>query len=49
MTLKECLTTTLVLTLPDPKLDYLVYIVALKKSLGCVLMQDRKVIAYASR
>ena len=43
------ITTTLVLTLPDPILDYTVYNDASKKGLGCVLMQDRKVIAYASR
>ncbi|XP_057538116.1 uncharacterized protein LOC130815644 [Amaranthus tricolor] len=49
MTLKERLTTAPVLTLPDPKLDYTVYSDASKKGLGCVLMQDRKVIAYASR
>ena len=47
MTLKERLTTAPVLTLPDPKLDYTVYSDASKKGLGCVLMQDRKVIAYA--
>ena len=49
MTLKQRLTTVPVLTPPDPKLDYTVYSDALKKGLGCVLMQDRKVIAYASR
>ena len=49
MTLKERLTTTPVLTLPDPKLDYTFYYDASKKGLGCVPMKDRKVIAYASR
>ncbi|XP_057548118.1 uncharacterized mitochondrial protein AtMg00860-like [Amaranthus tricolor] len=49
MTMKEMLTTALILTLPNPKLDYIVYSDALKKGLGCVLMQDRKVIAYASQ
>ena len=48
ITLKERLTTTLVLTLPDPKLDYVVYSDASKKGLGCVLRQYRKVIAHAS-
>ena len=36
-----------VLTLPGPKLDYLVYSDASKKGLGCVLMEDFKVITYA--
>ena len=49
MILKERLTTTPVLTLPDPKLDYTFYYDASKKGLGCVPMKDRKVIAYASR
>lgn len=44
-TLKERLTTTFVLTLPNPKLDYSVYSDTSKKDLGCVLMQDCKVIA----
>ena len=49
VTLKKRLTTTLILTFPDPMSDYTVYTDASKKSLGCMLMQDRKVIAYASR
>ncbi|XP_057529736.1 uncharacterized protein LOC130808273 [Amaranthus tricolor] len=43
------LTTAPVLTLPDPMSDYTVYSDASKKGLGCVLMQDHKVITYASR
>ena len=49
MTLKERLRTDPVLTLHDPKLDYIVYTDTSKKGLGCVLMQECKVIAYASR
>ena len=49
LTLKERLTTAHVLTLPDPMSDYTVYSDALKKGLGCVPMQERKVIVYASR
>ena len=49
MILKERLTTTLILTLLDLKLDYTVYSDASKKRLGCGLMQDCKVIAYASQ
>ena len=47
--LKERLTTAPILTLPDSTSEYLVYSDASKNGLGCVLMQDRKVIAYASR
>lgn len=47
--LKERLTTAPVLTLPDPTLEYLVYSDASKHGLGCILMQERKVIAHASR
>ncbi|KAK1668048.1 hypothetical protein QYE76_056207 [Lolium multiflorum] len=48
-TLKEKLTTAPVLAVPEPGKDYTVYCDASKNGLGCVLMQDRKVIAYGSR
>jgi hypothetical protein len=48
-TLKEKLTTAPVLAVPETGKDYTVYCDASKNRLGCVLMQDRKVIAYGSR
>ena len=48
VTLRERLITDPVLTLPDPKLEYLVSSDASQKGLGFVLMHDRRVIAYAS-
>ena len=48
-TLKGRLTTAPVLTLPDGSDSYDVYSDASKNGLGCVLMQNGKVIAYASR
>jgi hypothetical protein len=47
--LKTRLTTTPVLTLPDIRKDFVVYCDAFRQGLGCVLMQDGKVVAYASR
>ncbi|WVZ85174.1 hypothetical protein U9M48_032124 [Paspalum notatum var. saurae] len=47
--LKKRLTTAPVLTLPDLTKSFTVYCDASKKGLGCVLMQEGKVIAYASR
>ena len=47
--LKACLTSVPVLTLPTSDGEFVVYSNASKKGLGCVLMQHRKVIAYASR
>ncbi|XP_055960122.1 uncharacterized protein LOC130014968 [Mercurialis annua] len=47
--LKDCLTSASVLTLPVTGLGYVVYSDASKNGLGCVLMQQRKVIGYASR
>jgi hypothetical protein len=47
--LKKRLTTAPVLTLPDFKKDFVVYCDASKQGLGCVLMQEGKVVAYASR
>jgi hypothetical protein len=46
---KDKLTTTLVLAVPKTGKDYTVYCDASKNGLGCVLMQDRKVITYGSR
>jgi len=47
--LKRRLTTALVLTLPSGTKGFVIYSDASGKGLGCVLMQHRKVIAYASR
>jgi hypothetical protein len=47
--LKKRLTTTPVLNLPDIQRDFVVYCDASRQGLGCVLMQDGKVVAYASR
>ena len=47
--LKELLTSALVLTLPSGDEEYTVYCDASRVGLGCVLMQNGKVIAYASR
>ncbi|WVZ80628.1 hypothetical protein U9M48_028087 [Paspalum notatum var. saurae] len=47
--LKRRLTTAPVLTLPDLTKSFTVYCDASKEGLGCVLMQEGKVIAYASR
>jgi len=38
-----------ILTLPEPGKCFIVYSDASRVGLGCVLMQDGKVIAYASR
>ena len=47
--LKNRLTTALVLTLPEGTKGFVVYCDASLVGLGCVLMQNGKVIAYASR
>ncbi|WVZ93543.1 hypothetical protein U9M48_039514 [Paspalum notatum var. saurae] len=47
--LKTRLTTTPVFTLPDLTKSFTVYCDASKEGLSCVLMQEGKVIAYASR
>jgi hypothetical protein len=47
--LKRRLTTAPVLTLPDIQRNFVVYCDASRQGLGCVLMQDGKVVAYASR
>ena len=46
--LRHRLTTAQVLTLPSGKDGYVVYNDASRQGLGCVLMQDGRVIAYAS-
>ncbi|WVZ80412.1 hypothetical protein U9M48_027885 [Paspalum notatum var. saurae] len=47
--LKKRLTTAPVLTLPDQQKKFIVYCDASRDGLGCVLMREGKVIAYASR
>ncbi|WVZ88925.1 hypothetical protein U9M48_035392 [Paspalum notatum var. saurae] len=47
--LKKRWTTAPVLTLPDQQKKFIVYCDALRDGLGCVLMQEGNVIAYASR
>ena len=47
--LRQRLTTAPVLALPSEKDGYVVYSDASKQGLGCVLMQNDRVIAYASR
>ena len=47
--LKHRLTTAPVLVIADLSRDLKVYCDASKMGLGCVLMQDKKVVAYASR
>ena len=46
--LKKRLITTPVLTIPNGEDDFVIYSDASGKGLGCVLMQNGKVIAYAS-
>ena len=47
--LKKRLTTAPILTLPDIYRSFDVYCDASRQGLGCVLMQDGKVVAYASQ
>jgi len=47
--LKKRLTTAPVLTLPNIHKDFVVFCNASRQCLGCVLMQDGKVVAYTSR
>jgi hypothetical protein len=47
--LKKRLTMTPVLTMPDMEKPFLIYCDASDQGLGCVLMQDGHVVAYASR
>ncbi|XP_073119677.1 uncharacterized mitochondrial protein AtMg00860-like [Henckelia pumila] len=48
-TVKKILASTPVLILPEEGKDFAIYSDASKGGLGCVLMQDGRVIAYASR
>jgi hypothetical protein len=47
--IKKKLTTMPVLTLPDIHQNFIIFCDASRQGLGCVLMQNEKVIAYASR
>ncbi|CAA0817348.1 Uncharacterized mitochondrial protein AtMg00860, partial [Striga hermonthica] len=47
--LKRRLATAPVLSIPDPTLEFTIYSDASKMGLGCVFMQQGKVVAYASR
>ena len=47
--LKQRLSTAPILTLPRPGIEYVVYTDASRRGLGAVLMQEGKVVAYASR
>ena len=47
--LKKCLTEALVLVQPESGKEFVFYSDASLSGLGCVLMQEGKVIAYASR
>ncbi|KAA0047372.1 pol protein [Cucumis melo var. makuwa] len=49
LNLEHKLVTAPVLTVPDGSWSFLIYSDASKKGLGCVLMQQGKVVAYASR
>jgi hypothetical protein len=46
--LKRRLTTASVLVLPDIHMDFTIYCDASRQGLGCVLMQEGRVVAYAS-
>ena len=48
-TLKKKLTSALVLTLPEGNEGFEVYSDAARQGLGCVLMQHKRVMAYASK
>jgi hypothetical protein len=47
--LKKRLTTTLVLMMPDMEKPFSIYCDVSSQGLGCVFMQDGRVVAYASR
>ena len=47
--MKSRLTLALVIALPNGKYGFVVYSDASRQGLGCVLMQNDRVIAYASR
>ncbi|CAA0838607.1 Uncharacterized mitochondrial protein AtMg00860, partial [Striga hermonthica] len=46
--LKRRLTSAPVLTIPDPSRSFTIFSDASRQGLGCVLMQDGQVVAYAS-
>jgi hypothetical protein len=46
--LKQRLTTTLILVMPNMEEQFLIYCDALGQGLKCVLMQDGHMVAYAS-
>ena len=46
--LKDMLTSTLILTLPSKNEGYTVYCDASRVGLGCVLMQNGRIVAYTS-
>ena len=47
--LNKCLVTSPMLVLPDQRKDYEVYCDASRRGLGAVLMQEGRVVSYASR
>jgi hypothetical protein len=47
--LKKRLTTALILVMPDMKKLFSIYCDVSGQGLGCVLMQDGRMVAYASR
>ena len=47
--MKNKLASALILVILDPEKEFVVYNDASKKGLGYILMQDGKVVAYASR
>jgi hypothetical protein len=47
--MKKRLTTTPVLVMPDMKKSFSIYCDASGQGLGCVLLKDGRVVAYASR
>ena len=47
--LKKCLVTSPVLILPDQRKDYEVYCDTSRRGLGAVLMEEGRVVSYASR
>jgi hypothetical protein len=47
--LKTRLTTAPIVALPDIHRSFIIYYDTSQQGLGCVLMQDDKVVAYASR
>ncbi|KAH9288261.1 hypothetical protein KI387_032378, partial [Taxus chinensis] len=48
-TLKECLTTTPILVVPNPQGDFFIFMDASLEGLGGVLMQEGRVVDFESR